>query len=172
MDTGFDQPVLHGCRGDSALAIVSEKNADLRVAIRRTIRVGPEAGTELEDLSVTPDERHEVTRDDLMKDNVDLIKHAAALLLQKPVFDFQATPTRIGENVRIDLVTQGVDYVDAFSDGRPRQSRDTENYTVSVEFRGRCRSEDRASRLRRRPPRVLSSHPRLKFCLNFFDPGL
>jgi hypothetical protein len=110
------------------------KNADLRVAIRRTIRVGPEAGTELEDLGVTPDERHDVSRDDLMKDNVDLIKHAAALLSQKPVFDFQAKPTRTGENVRIDLVTQGVGYVDAFSDGRPRQSRDTENNTVQLNF--------------------------------------
>jgi hypothetical protein len=69
-----------------------------------------------------------------MKDSIDLIKHAATLLSQKPVFDFQAKLTRTGENVRIDLVTQGVDYVDAFSDGRPRRSRDTENNTVQLNF--------------------------------------
>jgi hypothetical protein len=58
----------------------------------------------------------------------------ATLISQKPVFDFQAKLTRVGRNVRIDLATKGIVYVDAFSDGRPQQSRDTVDDIVELEF--------------------------------------
>lgn len=53
---------------------------DVRVAIRRTLGVGPNAGMPLEDLGVVPDERHHLTRRDVLEDNQDLIAHAAELL--------------------------------------------------------------------------------------------
>jgi len=56
------------------------RGADMRVSIRRALRVGPEAGTELEDLGVEPDERHEMTREDLLNGNVDLLRHAARII--------------------------------------------------------------------------------------------
>jgi hypothetical protein len=40
--------------------------ADMRVAIRRTLRVGKSAGTPVEDLGVEPDERHRMTRRDVL----------------------------------------------------------------------------------------------------------
>jgi hypothetical protein len=40
--------------------------ANMRVAIRRTVRVGALAGTPVEDLGVEPDERHPLTRRDLL----------------------------------------------------------------------------------------------------------
>src|SRR3712207_4451464 len=43
------------------------KQAGMRVSIRRTLRVGAQAGTELEDLGVVPDARHEMTRRDLLE---------------------------------------------------------------------------------------------------------
>src|SRR3954449_2801001 len=43
----------------------------LRVAIRRTLRVGKHAGTLVEDLGVVPDEFHAFTRNDLLSTNVD-----------------------------------------------------------------------------------------------------
>jgi C-terminal processing protease CtpA/Prc len=53
---------------------------DLRVAIRRTLRVGASAGTPLEDLGVVPDARHYLTRRDVLEQNEDLIAHAGEVL--------------------------------------------------------------------------------------------
>jgi hypothetical protein len=54
--------------------------ANMRVAIRRTTRVGANAGLPLEDLGVLPDEIHQLTRNDLMNGNPDLINEAARIL--------------------------------------------------------------------------------------------
>ncbi len=54
--------------------------ANMRVAIRRTTRVGDNAGLPLEDLGVVPDETHQLTRNDLMNGNPDLINEAARIL--------------------------------------------------------------------------------------------
>ena len=56
------------------------KGVDMRFAIRRTTRVGPNAGVPLEDLGVEPDSIHRMTRNDLLNENEDLIAAAAALL--------------------------------------------------------------------------------------------
>ena len=55
-------------------------NMGLRVAVRRTVRVGDRSGTPVEDLGVVPDERHAMTRRDLLEGNADLIEHAGRLL--------------------------------------------------------------------------------------------
>ena len=54
--------------------------ANMRVAIRRTTRVGANAGLPLEDLGVVPDETHELTRNDVLNDNPDLINEAGRIL--------------------------------------------------------------------------------------------
>jgi hypothetical protein len=56
------------------------KDLEMRVAIRRSIRVGRQAGNEVEDFGVRPDHCHEMTRSDLLHGNVDLINEAARLL--------------------------------------------------------------------------------------------
>jgi hypothetical protein len=52
----------------------------MRVAIRRTLRVGPQAGTEIEDLGVEPDVTHRTTLRDLLHQDVDLLEAAGRLL--------------------------------------------------------------------------------------------
>jgi len=52
-------------------------NADFRVAMRRTVRVGLNAGSVVEDLGVVPWAVHRMTRADLDHDNADLIQAAA-----------------------------------------------------------------------------------------------
>ncbi|KAA2235062.1 S41 family peptidase [Salinarimonas soli] len=106
------------------------KEADLRVAIRRTIRVGPEAGTELEDLGVTPDETHDLTRNDILSDNVDLVAHAARLMAGKPAYTFRVNTSRVDGKLQVDVATEKVDYVDFFIDGRPMLSLDVASGTV------------------------------------------
>jgi hypothetical protein len=56
------------------------KGVDMRFAIRRTTRVGANAGVPLEDLGIEPDAMHRMTRNDLLNDNEDLIAAAATLL--------------------------------------------------------------------------------------------
>ncbi len=56
---------------------------DLRIAIRRTLRVGANWGMPLEDLGVVPDKRHYLTRRDVLSQNQDLIAHAASLLSRR-----------------------------------------------------------------------------------------
>ncbi|MDX6385217.1 MAG: hypothetical protein QOK48_2790, partial [Blastocatellia bacterium] len=48
------------------------KGADLLVAVRRSIRVGRHAGRPLEELGISPDHRHHMTRRDLLQSNDDL----------------------------------------------------------------------------------------------------
>jgi len=74
---GLVQTVLAG--PDSPIEDLPN-GADMRVAIRRTTRVGDNAGLPLEDLGVVPDSTHELTRNDLMNDNADLINEAARIL--------------------------------------------------------------------------------------------
>jgi Peptidase family S41 len=55
-------------------------NVSLRVALRRTVRVGKQFGTEIEDLGVAPDRLHSMTRRDILEKNVDLVRCAAQIL--------------------------------------------------------------------------------------------
>ena len=95
----------------------------MRVAMRRTLRVGPQAGTELEDLGVIPNARHEMTRNDVLNGNVDLIEHAGTLLADMPVYRLAVEITSRPENVSVMQVhTENIDQIDCFFDGRPYRS--------------------------------------------------
>jgi len=56
------------------------QGAEMRVAIRRCLRVRENAGIPIEDLGVVPDARHFMTRRDLLHDNLELLDKAALLL--------------------------------------------------------------------------------------------
>jgi hypothetical protein len=101
------------------------KQADMRVSIRRTLRVGALAGTPVEDLGVRPDVRHELTRRDVLDGNLDLLDAAGALLAGRPVrrLGFTADLSEDG-TLALALRLQGVDRVDVQVDGRPRGSYD------------------------------------------------
>lgn len=110
------------------------KGARMRVALRRTLRVRDEAGTELEDLGVHPDEQHALTRADILGDNPDLIAHAAAILAKKSPIKFNASVSRAGNKLKCELLTAGVDYVDAFVARRPRGSLNIVNNALTFEL--------------------------------------
>ncbi|MGF1607995.1 MAG: S41 family peptidase, partial [Kiloniellales bacterium] len=95
--------------------------ADMRVAIRRTTRVGPQSGRPLEDLGVVPDERHLMTRNDLLNGNVDLINRAAEVLADEPRRALSATATRQpGNKAQLVITSEGLDRVDVYAaNGRP-----------------------------------------------------
>jgi len=56
------------------------KGVSMRVAFRRSIRAGKNAGRPLEELGVVPDQRYYMTRDDLLRGNRELIGRAGQIL--------------------------------------------------------------------------------------------
>jgi C-terminal processing protease CtpA/Prc len=112
------------------------RQADMRVAIRRTLRVGKLAGTPVEDLGVRADVRHDMTRRDVLESNVDLLDAAGALLAARPVRRLALTPSVDGGTLALRLRTGGLDRVDVYVDGRPRGSSDVGDGETTLTFAG------------------------------------
>ncbi|GAA1162703.1 hypothetical protein GCM10009630_71100 [Kribbella jejuensis] len=98
--------------------------ANLRVAIRRTLRVGKLAGTPVEDLGVQPHETHRMTRADLLDGNVDLLNKAGALLAAMPVRRLDLKTSITGTTLTVAIDAQGIDRVDLYLEDRPISSED------------------------------------------------
>ena len=100
--------------------------AGMRVAIRRTLRVGRRAGTPVEDLGVIPDVSYKLTRDDLLNGNADLIARAGELLKAA------APPRRLVVTVEsssptqatVSVTTAGMTRLDVYLADRPVQTLD------------------------------------------------
>ena len=110
------------------------RNSGMRVAIRRSLRVGRQAGTELEDLGVVPDHLHEMTRTDVLEGNVDLLEKAGSLLGAMPRARLDATAVRQAGTVRISLTTAGIDRLDLAVDGRPQRSDDIADGSRTIDL--------------------------------------
>lgn len=98
--------------------------ANLRVAIRRTLRVGKLAGTPVEDLGVKPQETHRMTRADLLEGNVDLLNKAGELLAALPVRRLDLKTSFTGTTLTVAIDAQGIDRADIYVEGRPISSED------------------------------------------------
>ena len=73
------------------------KGAEMIVAMRRSIRVGPRAGAPLEEFGVAPDVLHAMTRRDILQDNYDLFAAAAKIIRRQPYYTLSVQPvTRKG----------------------------------------------------------------------------
>lgn len=112
------------------------RGAGLRAAIRRTLRVGSQAGTELEDLGVVPSHRHSMTKKDYLNGNVDLIEYAASLLAAMPAYHL-AVETAIDATGRLAVRVQyrNVDRLDFFLGGRPQKSKPLSRPSGSVRLK-------------------------------------
>jgi hypothetical protein len=98
--------------------------AGLSVVIRRVLRVGPNAGTPLEDYGVVPDELHVTTRNDIMNDDADLIVTAAGLLTKGDVRRFDVELSEAVGELTASFGVLGIDRADIIVDGRPRLTAD------------------------------------------------
>ncbi|HEU4946171.1 MAG TPA: S41 family peptidase [Kribbella sp.] len=108
--------------------------ANMRVAIRRTLRVGELSGTPVEDLGVRPDAMHRMTRADLLEGNVDLLDTAAQLLAGMPVRRLDVTTSLAGTTLSVRLVVEGLDRVDLYLDDRPISSEDLGADPVDIDI--------------------------------------
>lgn len=109
------------------------RGAGMRVAMRRSLRVGRRAGTPLEDLGVIPDRRHFMSRRDVLDGNVDLIHHAAKLLSRLPVRALGAavSPTSPTEST-VTVTTQRIRRIDGYLGGRPIGSVDVRRGRATI----------------------------------------
>jgi hypothetical protein len=109
------------------------QGAGMRVAIRRTVRVGELSGTPVEDLGVTPDIRYSLTRDDVLEGNVDLLNRAGEILAKLTVHELSAT-AKVGANgdLVVKLKFANLDRADIAVDDRPRATVDLTGTTATV----------------------------------------
>lgn len=102
----------------------SPNGANMRVAIRRSLRVGKQSGTPVEDLGITPNSRYYMTRKDLLTGNVDLLNKAREILSHMPVRKLNVTTTTGSGKITIQAETLGLTRLDIYIDGRPVKSID------------------------------------------------
>ncbi len=97
--------------------------AGMRVSLRRTLRVGERAGEPIEDLGIVRDEEYNMTRDDLLQANTDLLDRAGEILAGGTPREFDVTLSTQGQVMTVEISSLNISSVDVFSDGRPvRQS--------------------------------------------------
>ena len=110
--------------------------AGMRVAIRRTLRVGEQSGTPVEDMGITPDSRYALTKDDLLNSNKDLINAAGKILKNMPVKQLKIIASQSGSILTIQATTAGISRLDSYVDGRPMESLDindgSHSYTLDL----------------------------------------
>jgi len=97
--------------------------AGIRVAMRRTLRVGRHTGAPVEDFGVEPDQRHHTTRDDILRRDVDLMTRAAELLRQ-PLRRFEVGLEESPSALTLAFDVENVQRADVYADSRPRGSVD------------------------------------------------
>ena len=110
------------------------RGTSMRVAIRRSTRVGPMAGVPLEDLGVVPEVFHKMTRNDLFNGNADLIAHAASILKNVQLRSLSATIDRITKPPRLAVQSQGITRVDIYVDKRPAASLDVTDGSTTIDL--------------------------------------
>lgn len=112
------------------------EGAGMRVSIRRTLRVGEQSGTPLEDLGVTPDERYFMTKNDLLNGNEDLIDRAAEMLTSLPRRQLDVVTSGSGATLTIEATTLGMSRLDVYLDGRPVETNDVNDGMTSFPVDG------------------------------------
>jgi Peptidase family S41 len=110
--------------------------ANMRVAIRRSLRVGKLSGTPVEDLGVKSTEIHPLTRDDVLNGNADLLDRAGELLAAQPARKLDVTAELSGTTLTLGLATSGLDRADVFVADRPRASADLTDTATTVTVEG------------------------------------
>jgi hypothetical protein len=106
--------------------------AGMRVAARRSTRVGAQSGVPLEDLGVVPDERYFMTRDDLLKHNVELIAHAAKILAGRVVHRLEIATAGKAPLSQVHVKASNIDRVDLLVNDRPILSRDVTGGSLEI----------------------------------------
>ncbi len=109
------------------------KGVQMRVALRRCLRVGARMGQPLEDLGVIPDHLHQLTKRDLLEDNADLMASAGVLLGQGQPRTLRFTSTATGAQKRkLSITTEAIASIDIYVNHRPVATKTTTDGATQV----------------------------------------
>ena len=109
------------------------KGVQMRVALRRCLRVGARSGQPVEDLGVIPDAIHELTKRDLMEENADLMAAAGALLAHGTPRLLRFTTTSAGAGkTRLTVTTRSVASIDVYVNDRPVATKAVSDGTTQI----------------------------------------
>lgn len=109
--------------------------AGMRISIRRTLRVGRHAGAPVEDLGVIPQERHFLTRNDVLLQNENLIAKACSLLANRPPRSLKVTISpALSTQATVVADMEGMTRLDVYLDDHPYQSIEVEHGRVQFEI--------------------------------------
>jgi C-terminal processing protease CtpA/Prc len=108
------------------------QGAGMRVAARRSTRVGERSGVPLEDLGVMPDLLHYMTRADVLTYNVDLIAHAAQILEGKPKQTLRIIPVGGLPLQRVKIESHHLDRIDLVVNNRVALSLDVSSEALDI----------------------------------------
>jgi C-terminal processing protease CtpA/Prc len=101
------------------------KGSELRVSIRRLLRVNQNEGMPLEDLGVVPNHKYDMTREDVLEDNVGLKNYVAGILSKMPSYSLSVnTAPQPGGKLAVEIKTHNISRLDIFLGDRPLQSMD------------------------------------------------
>lgn len=117
--------------GDSPLQSLPHSSG-MRVSVRRTLRVHDRSGTPVEDLGVVPDERHYMTRRDILEHNDDLIDRAGEILAALPSYQLDGEVTIGAGNPTVSVTSSNLDRIDVAFDDRWVASRDVTDGTTTT----------------------------------------
>ncbi len=109
------------------------KGADMRVAVRRSVRVGQQTGRPLEEFGIVPNRRHYMTRNDLLNRNTDIIKKAAKVLMEKPSYGLLVTLRQNQDQSQtIEVSIKNISRLDVYINDRPMKSLDVTDGRMRV----------------------------------------
>ena len=103
------------------------RGVSMSVSIRRSLRVGPRFGQPLEDLGVAPDIRCQITKEDLLNSNIDMITAAIEVLHKLPTRHLRAFFMPMPGETNARLVTRNIARVDVYFDERPVHTQNIKN---------------------------------------------
>ena len=98
------------------------KGVGFTLSVRRATRIGASDGAPIEDVGIVGHRSYAMTRDDLLKGNIDLLTFCGRLLEAAP-----ATSLTVQWNAPLLHVEVGkIDRIDVYVDGRPHHSYDVD----------------------------------------------
>jgi C-terminal processing protease CtpA/Prc len=96
------------------------KGVGFTMSVRRATRIGASDGAPIEDVGIVGHRTYAMTRDDLLRGNVDLLTFCARLIESEPATSLVVRWT----DPILDVEVGKLDRIDVYVDGRPQQSCD------------------------------------------------